>query len=231
MTEYRNLVFNSLIDRGNALTLSDIGCFECDFSNCALSLTKDIGKRALVSDVLLKDCKVSASNIGPAVLTRVQIDGLVTDSLLIIWGAVFDHVVFSGPMGKIKINRHVHHVEQSDSAQRPFDEFRHSFYKKVDWAIDISRAKVRLLELSGIPAKLIRRDPSTQMIVTRERALNKDWRSRVSAGNKHWPFVIEMFLSTGEADRVLVAPLVGPKKQVDKLIDELNELRDLGVVE
>ena len=59
----------------------------------------------------------------------------------------------------------------------------------------------------------------------------QEWRSRVSAENKHWPFVIKMFLATGEADHVLVAPLVGPKKQTDKLLADLKELRNLGVVE
>jgi len=144
---------------------------------------------------------------------------------------VFDQVVFSGTIGKIKINRHVHHVDQSERVQRPFDEFRRFFYDKSEWAMDISRAKFRLLEITGIPAKLIRRDPTTQMVVTRERALNQEWRSRVSPENKHWPFAIDMFLATGEADCVLVAPLAGPKKQADKLLSELKELRDLGVVE
>jgi hypothetical protein len=231
MTEHRNKIFNSLIDRGNALVLSDVVCSDCEFSNCALSLTTDIKKRAVVSNALFKNCKVSASDIGPAVLKRVQIDGLVTDSLFIVWGAVFDQVVFSGTIGKIKINRHVHHVDQSERVQKPFDEFRQHFYQSLEWAIDITRAKFRLLEIAGIPARLIRRDPNTQMVVTRERALRQEWRSRVSSENKHWPFAIDMFLATGEADRVLVAPLAGPKKQVEKLLSELKELRDLGVVE
>jgi hypothetical protein len=110
MTEHRNRIFSSLIDRGNALVLSDVACFDCEFANCALSLTTDIKKRAVVSNVLFKNCKVSASDIGPVVLKRVQIDGVVTDSLLIVWGAIFDQVVFSGTIGKIKFNRHIHHV-------------------------------------------------------------------------------------------------------------------------
>jgi len=231
MTEFRNQIFHSLFDRGGALSISSIACYECEFSNCTLSLTKEISKRSVVSDVRLKNCTVGASDIGPAVLRRVHIDGLITDSLFIIWGAVFDQVVFSGKVGKIKINSHVHHVDQSEALQRPFDEFRQSFYEKADWAIDISKAKFRLLEIRGIPARLIRRDPSSQMVVTRERALNPDWRSRISPGNTHWPFSIDMFLATGENDRVLVAPLTGPKKQTEKLLRELYELRDLGVVE
>jgi hypothetical protein len=97
--------------------------------------------------------------------------------------------------------------------------------------LDISQAKVRLLEISGIPARLIRRDASSQMIVTRERALQQNWRSQLSPENKHWPFSIDMFLSSGELDRVLVAPRLGPKKQTEQLLRDLHELRDLGVVE
>lgn len=231
MTELRNQHFNSLFDRGGALSISSIACHECEFSNCALSLTKEISRRSVVSDVLLKNCTVGASDIGPAVLRRVHVDGLITDSLFIVWGAVFDQVVFSGKVGKIKINRHVHHVDRTESVQGPFDEFRRSFYKTVDWAIDISQARFRSLNITGIPARLIRRDPASQMVVTRERAMQPDWRSRLSPNNDHWPFVIEMFLATGEADEVLVAPLTGPKKQTEKLLRELHELRDLGVVE
>jgi hypothetical protein len=40
-----------------------------------------------------------------------------------------------------------------------------------------------------------------------------------------------MFLATGELDRVLVVPTAGPKKQAEKLLRELQELRALGVVE
>ena len=64
MTEHRNKIFHSLIDRGNALMLSDVACFDCEFTNCAVGRTTDIQKRATVSDVVLKNCKASASNIG-----------------------------------------------------------------------------------------------------------------------------------------------------------------------
>lgn len=231
MNEFRNQIFHSLFDRGDALSISSTACNECEFQNCALSLTKEIGRRSTVSDVLLKNCTFSASDIGPAVLRRVHIDGLTTDSLFIIWGAVFDQVTLEGKLGKIKINRHVHHADQTESVQRPFDDHRRQFYERVEWAIDISRAKPRMLEISGVPAKLIRRDPNSQLVVTRERAMNPNWRSKLSFGNEHWPFAIDMFLASGEPDKVLVAPLAGPKKQVEKLLRELMELRELGVAQ
>src|ERR1700755_2382335 len=130
MTEFRNQYFNSMFDNGDALSISSIACHNCEFTNCALSLTKEIGRRSTVTDVLLKNCTIAASTIGPAVLRRVHVDGLTTDSLLIVWGAVFDQVVFSGRVGKIKINSHVHHVDRSNLVQGPFDEFRQRFYEK-----------------------------------------------------------------------------------------------------
>ncbi len=231
MTEYCNRLFHSLIDRGNGLALSDLTCLNCEFHNCALSLTTAIQKRSVISNARFQNCQISASCIGPAILKNVEIDGLITDSLLILWGTVFDQVTFSGRIGKIKINCHVHHVDISERTQRPFDEFRDKFYQNVEWALDISRAKFRLLEITGIPAHLIRRDPATQMVVTRERALAPAWRSRLRPANRLWPFAIDSFLATGEPDRVLVAPRTGPKHQVDKLLGELQELRDLGVIE
>jgi hypothetical protein len=230
MTEIKKQYYGALVDRGGALSISSKSFYECEFSNCALSLTTQVDRISTVSDVLIKNCTVWASDVGPAVLRRVHVDGLITDSLFIVWGALFDQVVFSGKIGKIKINRYVHHVEQSEFVQAPFDLARRSFYDKVDWAIDISQAKFRSLNITGIPSRLIRRDPVSQMVVTRESAMRTSWRSKLSADNKHWPFVIDMFLATGEEDEVLVAPLNGPKKQTEKLLRDLLELRDLGVV-
>lgn len=229
MREYKNQYFR-LHNREEPISVSSVACYDCEFSNCCLSLTKEIKNRSTVSDVLLKNCTISASSIGPAILRRITVDGLITGSLFIVWGTLFDQVVFSGRIGKIKINTRVHHVDRSEAVQKPFDEFRVKFYENVEWAIDIRQAKFRLFEITGIPARLIRRDPETQMVVTRERALNPEWRSRLSISNTIWPFVINSFLASGEDDRVLVAPLLGPKKQVEKLGNDLRELRDLGIV-
>jgi hypothetical protein len=42
--------------------------------------------------------------------------------------------------------------------------------------------------------------------------------------------MIEMFLSDGDDDMVLVAPLDAPKKKRDTMLHHLQELRDAGVV-
>ncbi len=231
MNKIREQVFTGLFDRTGGIDIQGVSYHGCKFHNCALSLIKDPTRRSSVSNVALEDCEISASDIGPAVFRQVDVNGLVTDSLLIVWGALFERVTLAGRIGKVKINTAVHHSDHSATTQSPFDQQRHEFYSATDWALDISRARVRLLEVSGIPARLIRRDPTTQMVVTRDRALQTDWRSQISAENKYWPFAIDMFLSSGELDEVLIAPLQGPKRQVKQYLRHLHELRELGVVE
>ena len=231
MVEYKDKIFHSLFDRGESVNISSVACHNCRFINCWLSLTTDIRQRSIVKDASLTNCTIESGDIGPALLQNIRIDGLVTGPLLIVWGAVFDRVQFSGEIGKIKINRVVHQVDRSESTQGPFDDFRTKFYEKAEWALDISQAKFRCFEIAGIPARLIRRDPATQVIVTRERALDPEWRSKISSDADHWRFVIDMFIADGEEDQVLVAPSTGPAKQRDKLLRGLDELRRLGVVE
>jgi len=203
----------------------------CTFSNCALSLTKDINLRSTVSNVDVNNCAVSGCNIGPAIFENVQVTGLSTADLLIVWGAIFNRVTLSGPIGKVKLNQYVHPVDRTEPTQGPFDEHRKKFYESIEWALDISGAEFKEFELRGIPAKLIRRDTETQVVVTRERAQKLGWEDELDPSNKLWPFMIKLFLSDGDKDMVLVAPKGAVKKKRDELIRGLQELRALGVAE
>lgn len=231
MTFFKKKRFDGLFDRGESFLVENIQLEECDFSNCGISLTKEINRRAVVKNLQAKDCSVNWCSIGPAIFEDVSIEGLSTGDLLIFWGALFRRVVFSGEMGKLKLNHHAHFVDRAIEFQRPFDEFRSEFYSATDWALDISRAKFKEFDVRGIPARLFRRDPESQVIVTRERALNEEWRKRLEPSNNLWLFMIDLFLSDGDADMVLVAPLGAPKKKRDTLLQGLHELRKLGVAE
>ena len=87
----------------------------------------------------------------------------------------------------------------------PFVRANQRYYDDVDWALDISAAEFTGIEMSlcDIPARLIRRDPQTQVVVTRESAARGDWRR--SEGSSQW-VAIERFLQAGFGDTVLVAP-------------------------
>jgi len=231
MIEYKNKTFDSLFDRGDKLLLENIRFDECMFVNCAISLTKDISRRSVVRNVDLKNCASNGCDVGSAILEKVSIDGLATNDLLIIWGATFNHVKLSGDIGKLKINPYAHHVDRTEATQGSFDAHRIALYNSIDWALDISEARFKEFDVRGIPAKLFRRDPESQVVITRERALRSGWKKHVSPENDLWSFMIELFLSDGDDDMVLVAPLGAPKAKRDKLLRGLNELRQLGVAE
>ena len=54
-----------------------------------------------------------------------------------------------------------------------WDEANAAYYKTVDWALDITEARYAALAISGVPAKLIRRNPEKTGVVTRERCARR----------------------------------------------------------
>lgn len=94
--------------------------------------------------------------------------------------------------------------------------------------LDIREAEFIEADLRGMPGHLVRRDPATQSLVTREKALQSAWRT-LDFSKTYWPDAIELFLEGGLSSVVLVAP-----KRVSsfrKLLDGLEKLRDAGVAE
>jgi hypothetical protein len=221
--------FQSIFDRGGGHIIEAHRFVNCTFTNCGLSLTKDIARRSIVRNVEAVNCKLNGCHIGPAIFDDVRTDGLATNDLQIFWGSLFKNVRLTGRVGKLKINPFVEAIDRSIATQGPFDQFRMAFYGSIDWALDIRKARFKGFDARGIPARLFLRDPETQVVVTRERALTPGWMDRVSASNKLWPFMIKLFLSDGDPDTVLVAPLSAPKEKRDALIGGLKELRELGV--
>jgi hypothetical protein len=91
-------------------------------------------------------------------------------------------------------------------ADHPFVSANAAFYRGVDWALDISEAAFSDFELrfSDIPARLIRRDPATQAIVTRNMLLDRRW-AKLKLPEPSIAITLETFLRTGIGDTVIVA--------------------------
>lgn len=86
----------------------------------------------------------------------------------------------------------------------------------------------------GVPGRLIRRDPESQVLITRERALQvatPGWEKQLDPSNKLWPFMVNLFLGDGDPDTVFVAPLGAAKAKRDPLLKGLQELRRIGLAE
>jgi hypothetical protein len=231
---FKNQSFYDLTDRGGKLLLQDMRFEECAFINCAISLTTQIDKMTTVRDVTLDNCSANGCQTGPMILSRVSINKLQTNDLLIVWSPYFDRVTLSGEIGKMKINKTADPSTYNKPTQQPFEDFRAKFYAGVEWALDISQARFREFDVRGVPGHLIRRDPESQILITRERArqvATPGWEARLEPSVNLWPFMINQFLSGRDHDTVLVAPLGAAKAKRDPLLKGLQELRRIGLAE
>jgi len=229
--QFIDQTFIARIDRDSAAVLEEMSFEHCVFINCCLSVTKDVRKRSTVRNVRLRGCRFESGVIGPAVLNEVVIDGLSSPDLILAWSPFFRHVALRNRVGAIRINKVPHFSDYDPKMLVSFDRARAEFYAATDWAIDISEAEFQEFSVRGIPAHLIRRDPATQVIVSREKAADTSWRDKVASWNSHWPMVIDMALEDGEPAVILFAPRATQKKRYQKLVDGLQNLRDIGVAE
>ena len=231
MKTYRGRTFRQLFDRDSGAVLSDLDLTRCVFDNCGLSLARSVSTMSHIRNVRAVDCRSVSCHVGPAVFEDVLIDGLAINEQLVLHAPLFNRVTLRGDIGRLLLSRGACLAYYDAEVQSKFDAARRSFYPGVEWALDISGARFLEFEADGVPARLVRRDPDTQVVVTRERALQSGWREQLSVENTFWPFVLDEFLSNGDADIVLVAPKRARQKEYRSLVAGLNELRQLGVAE
>lgn len=184
--------------------------------------------------VELTDCVENRCQTGPMILSEVSISRLKITDLLIFWSPYLDRVVLSGEIGKMKINVTADPSTYGNAKQKSFDDYRAKFYEGVEWALDISEARFKEFDIRGVPGRLIRHDPESQILITRERALQvatPGWERQLDPSNKLWPFMVKLFLSDGDADTVFAAPLGAAKAKRDPLLKGLRELRRIGLAE
>lgn len=216
-------------DRNSGAVFSDVEFHNCYFQGCGISITRNPALRSSVRNVTLVNCSQRGCSIDTAVFEDVVVDGLKTHGqLLQCWAAVFNRVVLRGKIDRLMTSPAVSAGLATADEQAAFDRANAEYYAAVDWSLDISQAEFKELDLRGVPARLVRRDPDTQVIVRRERALEGTWRDLAFHENL-WPITISHFLETGEEDMVLVAPKRDPKFR--QYLEDMNLLRKAGVAE
>lgn len=230
MTIYENQTFEHFHDYESGRVFEDIEFRHCTFGDCCISIAKDPSKRSIVRNVRLINCQEFHTTLYEAIVEDTLIDGFKTYELVQTWGAVFKHVTLRGKIGRIMIT---HAADPTrlflTSAQRQaFDEANAAYYKNVDWALDISQAEFQECSIRGVPARLIRRDPETQAVVTRQKALEGRWRE-LDLEKTWWHISIQFMLERGDPDVVLVAPK--RHRQFKDLLEGVKLLRQAGVAE
>lgn len=183
-----------------------------------------------VRNIKILNCSQRGCVIDSAVIEDCIVDGFDTrGQLLRCWGAVFKHVVLRGKIGKLMTSSIVELFKERPQKQAAFDAANEAYYRNVDWALDISGAEFQSFDIRGnVPARLIRRDPETQVVVTREKALNVPWKD-LPLNEMLWKVSLELILSQGLPDKVLVAPKRNPRFK--ELVADLRTLQAAGVAE
>lgn len=177
----------------------------------------------------LIDCEQIGCSLYAAVVEDVVIDGLKTNGqLLQAWGAVFNRTILKGKIDRLMISSAVLPGVVTQGEQQAFDEASLEYYRHVEWALDISQGEFKELCIRGLPGHLIRRDPETQFLVTRERALLGDWKNLEFQENL-LPGSLDLFLQRAETSLILVAPKRHPKFK--NYLSDMRLLRLAGVAE
>lgn len=161
-------------------------------------------------------------------LEDVTVHNLRTAGPLRISTSAFKHVALSGRIDQLLVHPALWPGPAAIQQQKEFDDANAEYYANVDWALDISNADFAEVEIQGIPTNLVRRDPSTQVVVTREMALAGTWR-RIDLRSTPWPGAIQFLIDDGYPAKILIAPKRSP--EFDVLLDGLTRLRAAGVAE
>ena len=218
------------LPRPSGRIFEDMEFRRCHFESSAISITKDPRRRTTVRNVRLIQCEEVGCSVWGAIVEEVIVDGLRTGGLLHTWGAVFKHVVLKGKIGGVMLSPLIDPSSATPAEQRVFDEANAAYYATVDWALDIREAEFEEVDLRSVPGRLIRRDPATQVLVTRERAADGRWRNLGLGLQTYWPTAIEFFLEDSKEEAIVLA---APKRNREfrQLLWGLQVLREAGIAE
>ena len=220
----------SLYDRPSTF-ISSMDIEDCSFEDCDLSYWQDPDRHSVVRDVTVRNCKVRSCAIGNAIIENCVLENLKWPGLWTVQGTVFRHVTLTGQFGDLMIVSWFlggAQVFPSSVIERHESWYR-MFNSQTDWALDISKAKFRGFTVRGLPARLIRRDPGTQLMVTARRLRNTDWKEIDYSGTYADGIIEEMF-EYGFEDAIIVAPNKKPS-EFKRFLEVFEAMRMAGIAE
>ncbi len=211
-------------------TIEDMEFVNCEFIGHGLTTYGGPINRSSARNLRLKNCKVNSFFGHGAIFDEIVIDGLRTSrSPVILFGCAFRHVVLKGQLGGFLVNRNITALRKDPMRDAAFVQANEDFYKSVDWALDISEAKAACIEIRGcIPARLIRRNPEEQFILTRDVAASGDWQGVDGLDSTTFRTAVSIFLKSGAPDDVVVANR--RSKYYNAELEFYHRLKDAGLL-
>jgi hypothetical protein len=208
---------------GSARTLSGLELVRCEFTGSNLSQFDDPELGLVVQDVTATRCVAARCFLNGVRIEDVVVDGLTTKDGLRLAGCALRHVTVRGRVGQWFVTQPNPTLPQE--VQAAFTEAIVSYYKGVDWALDISEAEFESANLSFVPGDLIRRDPESQFLLRRSAVAGIDPASLPGYANT----ALRRFEETPLDCIVAVAPK--RSKSYAEVLAHLQELRDRGLAE
>lgn len=211
--------------------LDDVEFDNCTFIGESLVTRGSSEHRSTARRVRMTNVKVNVLDVIGAVLDEVFVEGLRASVHPIrVNGCALRHVVLSGVCGRFLLSPDVRLLASTSedlARNAAFTAANIEYYRNVDWALDLSQAKVACFENRGaIPAHLIRRNPNEQFLMTREVAASGKWKkfeppSATAIG-------ISMFESTGGDVELFVA--ASRSKGFKEEVEFFHRLKANGLV-
>jgi len=225
---FRNRLIRGFYDRNSGALFCDLEFVQCRFEHCFFGTLRDVTRRPTARKISLIDCDALSCTVRGSIIEDVRVNGLDSEGNLILWAPAFRHVTLTGRICDLIVNMDEDPAGEYDPCNAEFRKANAEFYATIDWALDISKAEFRDVDIRGVPAGLVRRDPETQVVIKRERVLQSAWRE-LDLSETHWATSIEWFLDRGEPDNVLIAPKRAHNFR--KLLSGLRLLQRAGVAE
>ncbi|MCO6512352.1 MAG: hypothetical protein J5I65_16325 [Aridibacter famidurans] len=218
--------------------LSDFVLENCTFEGGAGlrpdPFKNDPNVRPKICNVTLQNTNAYSASLEGAIVEDVLVDSTKAGKAPIFLRAnAYRHVTLRGRIGHLEIRGKAHPSINFPEDERKrieslWDAANAEFYKTVDWALDITEASFGSFCISGIPTKLIRRNPENTAVVTRHRALTRDWKN-LPYSHGVFRTGISWFLEEGYEDKLLIACSRGSRYRDD--LEDLKLLREAGVAE
>ncbi len=186
---------------------------------------KEPSRRATISNIRLNDCMAGDTYLNGAIIEDTTVHNLKRGRTPIFLRAnAYKHVKLSGKIAAVEIRGKLGVMD--DSFDEIWDEANTRFYESVDWALDISEAEYASLSISGVPSQLVRRDHDTTAVVTKEKAIEGDWR-KLAYNSGLFSIVMSSLVREGYDDTLLIA-CPGSSRFKDQM-EDLDMLREAGI--
>jgi hypothetical protein len=215
----------------DAVQVSGLRFQQCFFDNSVIGPPSDPRFRSVFSDLYLQRCKQRACSLSGTIIDNVLVDGLGREGRnpLFLSGVALRHVTLKVRVGLFKLHP-TPYTFPTTAQLKLWMRANLAHYDTVDWALDISEAQFTFApDLHFIPGSLVRIDPSTQALVTREKAISVDLHS-LPWGRSSPGIALKWFIEDSPyADVVLVGATKSAGFDAD--LAALTMLRERGIAE